>query len=385
MTAPTIGTERFDDPFLSGLREVGDPPADAVVADYLDGRLSAAEGHLIAALIAHGASSTDEGSAPLRDFVEEQPAWPAWADAGMVRRGQDIFAEHVPQLGLGLWMASIPAGYAGAHGAEVLTHTTRLVSDAKRRFLETGQFIIDVMTPGGMQPGGRGARDIRHVRLMHASARHLLLHHETEASAGFDVDRCGVPVNQEDLLGTLFTFSVIGLQVLERSGVRLPQADLEAYVHCWNVVGHGMGIRDDLLPLDVADSRAVFARVQRRAYARSDAGVELTAAAIEVMQELLTARILRGVPAAGIREYLGDEIADLLEVPRARLSRLAFVPDRWFNRWSARVEQDSRLARRMSQALGRRLFQGFLDVERTGRHRPRFELDDALKEQLGLE
>jgi hypothetical protein len=381
---PTIGAERFDDAFLAGLRTVGDPPADTVVADYLDGQLGAGEGHLITELIAHGASSTDEASAPLRDFVNEQPAWPDWADPAMVRRGQDIFAERVPQLGLGLWMASLPAGYAGARGAEVLTHTTRLVSDAKRRFLETGQFIIDVMTPGGMRPDEAGARDIRHVRLMHASVRHLLRHHETAASAGFDEERFGVPVNQEDLLGTLFTFSVIGLQVLERSGIRLPDDDCEAYVHCWNAVGHGMGIREDLLPLDVADSWTVFERIQDRNYARSDAGVELTAAAIEVMQELLAARILRGVPAAGIRELLGDDVADLLEVPRARLSALAFVPARWFNAWSARREQDSKLARRMSQILGRRLFQGFLDLERDGRHRARFELDDALREQLGL-
>lgn len=178
MSAPTIGTDRFTDPFLDALRREGDPPADQVVASYLDGVLGAHDGHLISALIAHGASSTDEDSAPLREFVLERPTWPAWADDDMVQRGQAVFAEYVAQLGLGLWMASIPAGYAGAHGAEVLTHTARLVSDAKRRFLETGQFIIDVMTPGSLDADGDGGRDIRHVRLMHASVRHLLQHHD---------------------------------------------------------------------------------------------------------------------------------------------------------------------------------------------------------------
>ena len=209
MTAPTVGSDRFDDDFLQGLRSVGDPLADDVVAAYLDGEMGAHAGQLIGSLIAHGATS-DEASAPLRDFVRERPEWPSWADRPTVNRGQDLFAEYVAQLGLGLWMASIPAGYAGADGAHVLTQTTRLVSDAKRRFLETGQFIIDVMTPGGLEPDGAGLRDIRHVRLMHASARHLLSHDDVPGQRPFDTAVYGVPVNQEDLLGTLFTFSLVG-------------------------------------------------------------------------------------------------------------------------------------------------------------------------------
>lgn len=195
----------------------------------------------------------------------------------------------------------------------------------------------------------------------------------------------GVPLNQEDLLGTLFTFSLVGLQVLDRGGVRLSLDDQEAYVHAWSVIGHGMGIRDDLLPLDRHDAQEVFRRIQRRAYATSPSGVELTSAAIDVMQDLLRLRLLRGVPAAGIREYLGDEIADLLAVPRARLSRLVFVPDRWLNQLASRMQRDSLVARKLSEALGRRFFRGFLAYERHGSHRPQFELSDALAEQLRLQ
>lgn len=386
MSAPSIGTHHFSPKLLNELRTVGDPPADAVVEAYLDGELGAHDGHLTTALIAHGARSTDEESAPLRAFVQERPVWPSWADADLVARGQEVFAANIPQLGLGLWMASIPAGYAGAHGAEVLVQTGRLAgSDAKRRFLETGQFIIDVMTPGGLDPGGPGASDIRHVRLMHASARHLLRHHDVPGAPVFDVDRLGVPLNQEDLLGTLFTFSLIGLQVLERSGVQLPVADQEAYVHAWNVVGHGMGIRDDLLPLDRTDAQVVFERIQRRAYDASDAGRLLTAAAIEVMQDLLGVRLLRGFPAAGIREYLGKDIAKLLGVPRADATRLLFVPARALSRIGARMERDSPAARRFSAAIGRRLFKGFLAYERHGEHRPGFELNEALAAQLRID
>jgi hypothetical protein len=102
------------------------------------------------------------------------------------------------------------------------------------------------------------------------------------------------------------------------------------------------------------------------------------------MQQLLDLRLLRGVPAAGIREYLGSDIATLLGVPPARMARLLFLPPRWFNQWSYRVQKDSRVARAVSQRVGRRLFRGFLSYERAGASRPSFELSEALKEQLGL-
>jgi hypothetical protein len=388
MKAPSIGADRFSDDFLQALRNEGDPPADDVVAVFIDSELGAHATGLMAALIARsagGGAQSDETTPTLRLFAEERPPLPSWADRVMVERGQELFAEFIPQLGIGLWMASIPAGYAGAHGAQVLTHTARLVSDPRRRFIETGQFIIDVMTPGGLEPDAPGSRDLRHVRLIHAATRHLLTHPgDDKAMVPFDVATFGHPINQEDLLGTLFSFSIIGLRVLERGGVRISADDAESYVHVWNVIGHLMGIRPDLLPLGRSDAETIFERIQVRNYASSDAGRELTAAAIEVMQELLELRFLRGVPAAGIREYLGAEVADMLGVPRARATKLLFLPPRWFNQWSSRLEKDSRLARAVTERVGRRLFRGFLAYERTGQSRPPFELSDALREQLGL-
>lgn len=387
MIAPTVGADRFDDAFLDSLRLVGDPPADEAVTAFIDIELDADSVGLMAALIARsvGSAQTDETSFTLRDFANARPPLPPWTEPEMVERGQQLFAELVPQLGLGMWMASIPAAYAGAHGAEVLTHTARLLSDPKRRFIETGQFIIDVMTPGSLEPQATGSRDIRHVRLMHAAVRHLLTTPvDDDGMPPFDVARFGHPINQEDLLGTLFTFSLIGLRVLDRVGVRVSNDDAESYVHLWNVVGHLLGVRSDLLPLCRADAEVVFDHIQQRNYASSVAGRELTAAAIAVMQELLSARFLRGVPAAGMRELLGNDVADLLGVPRTRATSLLLLPPRWFNQWSYRVEKDSRLARSLAERAGRRLFRGFLAYERGSGTRPDFELSDALKEQLRL-
>jgi hypothetical protein len=94
--------------------------------------------------------------------------------------------------------------------------------------------------------------------------------------------------------------------------------------------------------------------------------------------------LLRGVPAAGIREYLGNNVAELLDVPKVRLSRLVYLPPRLLNRLSYRMNRDSLVARGMTQWVGRRLFRGFLACERGSGSRPSFEVSDALREQLRL-
>src|ERR1700682_3822753 len=107
MTAPTIGADRFDDAFLNSLRSVGDPPADDVVAAFIDIELDADSLGLMAALITRsvGSAQTDETAFTLRHFANARPPLPPWTESEMVERGQQLFAELVPQLGLGLWMA----------------------------------------------------------------------------------------------------------------------------------------------------------------------------------------------------------------------------------------------------------------------------------------
>ena len=132
-------------------------------------------------------------------------------------------------------------------------------------------------------------------------------------------------------------------------------AEAEAYIHTWNLVGHQLGIRSDLLPLDWADSEAIWEHIKARAYAESDAGRELTAAAIECMRDLIRIGPLGGLPASGIRHYLGDQTAQLLGVPKADWTRWFFtfvqVSDTLFDRTWARLPGVPNL----SAALGLRM------------------------------
>ena len=385
---PTIGTRRFTDIFLEGLRTASDGPADQAVSAFF---AESGEGHaqLFVRLARLSAGAVPDDQLPgVGAFVAAREPWPEWVDPDLVREGQKFFRRWGPQLGMALWMASLPADYACAKGAEPLVRTARLTGKPKRRYVETGQMIINAMTPGALETGELGYATIRHVRLMHAAVRHLLLHgQDLQSPAGDPIgpwdDALGVPLNQEDLLGCLFSFSVVGIDALRRSGVRVNDAEAEAYIHTWNLVGHQLGIRSDLLPLNWADSEAAWEHIKARAYAQSDAGRELTAAAIDCMQDLIRIRPLGGLPAAGIRHFLGDQTADLLGVPKANWTRWFFtfvqVSDTLFDQTWGRLPGVPNL----SAALGLRMLGGFELTERDG-DRSSFQISDELRAAWGL-
>jgi hypothetical protein len=385
---PSKGVRMFTDSFVETLRITGDPPADAAVAEFFE--VTEAEHTELFRKLGSTTPSVvaDEDLPGIGAFVKEKEDWPEWAHPELVRDGQSVFGDFGPQLGMGLFMASLPADYAFAKGVQALGRTTRLTRDPKRRYVETGQMIIDVMMPGALDPGQAGYQAVRHVRVMHAAVRHLLLHlDEIEQDGGPPISpwdaKLGLPLSQLQLLGTLFSFSVEGIKALRKSGVRLRPHQAEAYIHVWNLVGHQIGIRDDLLPLSWEDSTTLWDQRRRREYGPTPEGRELTTAAIECMQELFAFTRLPGLPATGIRHYLGNETADLLGVPKSDWTRVIFeIMSRTDRLWEfalIRIPGTGPIA----AELGRRVWRGF---ERYGRggERPAFQVTDELKRAWGM-
>ena len=158
-----------------------------------------------------------------------------------MRDGQQVFGDFGPQLGMGLFMASLPADYAFAKGVQALGRTARLTRDPKRRYVETGQMIIDVMTPGALESGSKRVSG-RSPRSPHArrGAPRPAAPGRDRAGAWSPIepwdDALGLPINQLQLLGTLFSFSVEGIKAL-KVGRATQHVQMEAYIHVWNLVG----------------------------------------------------------------------------------------------------------------------------------------------------
>lgn len=285
-------------------------------------------------------------------------------DETLVHDAQAFFEEHGVAVITALFLASLPQAYLGRRGVQVLDMTGELVSNWSRRIQETGQFLINVMTRDraitdetktNLHHGGKGASVVRRVRLTHSAVRWLLkapydpkltinlrdqlggqqtLWHlrmaEIDERVGHELSE---PLNQEDLLGTLGTFTTVVFGALDKLGVAYTEREKEAYYHLWNVVGWHLGIGDasalgrelstnlqgregqgnQILPLSVEQMDCVFHDLRGRLSGQSVQGRRLAKTLVQDFSYPLP-RPMQGGPAFVVRYLLGDDQADLLDI-----------------------------------------------------------------------
>ena len=232
-----------------------------------------------------------------------------------IERVRRLFLDHGVEIFLVLACYSLPSAYGAAKGARVLGRSRYLLDDPVRRLCETARFVMNVM----LDPVERGLPAARQVRMIHATLRMLMVASESEP---WDVERLGVPINQEDLLGTLMTFSWVVMDGLARLGV--PEArDAEtrqAVIDVWRMIGLELGIEEALLPDDFEEAGQLMRLVRSRQIVpreQNPIGRELTQRLLDTME-----RELRSWWAAPLfvsclmRAFLPADLADALGVPR---------------------------------------------------------------------
>jgi hypothetical protein len=357
----------FDDAFLDRLRVVGDSEADDVVAGLFSGTTDAS-----AAFRSLVVGEREQMDPTLAAYLDGGDGPPPWAKPERVAAGQECFARWGAHVFTALFAAALPSAYACWRGVQVLGLTARLETDAKRRLNETAQFHLDVMESGGLDRGTQGFSDVRHVRLMHAAVRWLVVH---DPRAQWD-EAWGTPINQEDLLETLLTFTEVVFEVFDRTGVVYTEEEADDYLHAWSLVGFHLGVRPDLLPLTRDQTRELMPEVRRRQFAESEAGRRLTEALLDQGRQLCPPG-LRGMPATTVRFYVGDTTADYLGVPPSDWTKVLFAPLADLTR---RMSAE-RLHRRFLAGLSNRIGFGMLELavraERYG-GRPAFQVPTSL-------
>ena len=362
------------DAILDAARRRGDPLADAVVAAiYKDGDTPAVA-RMLSGLMKDDQRQPAALPAPVQEFLAKTQTLlkrsPESAAAG-----ERVFAEHGPEILMLLCCYSLPSSYAAKKGVQVLHRTAYLAKRPNRRLFETAQFIVDVLSPGGLGPFGRGMRTAQKVRLMHAAIRHLIL---VDKSTPWSIDELGVPINQEDLLGTLMTFTWLILDGLSRLHVTLTPQEQQAYLDTWLAVGQLMGVEPQLLPRTVSEAKETTAIIERRQVAESPEGREMTAALLGMMQSNLP-HPFKSMPGCLIREFLPPNVATFLGIPshplREELIRLADEALRPLQRFINVEAKRHALVRVFSVHLLRWM----IGVELDGQP-ARFAIPDALQE-----
>ncbi|MHB1277423.1 MAG: oxygenase MpaB family protein, partial [Bacteroidia bacterium] len=215
---------------LEKLRNECDPVADAVITEIMAlGDLSQLQS--VFDVLRHNndikkadfSGLPDEVSKVVWEFFRIGETLPDFVDTEKIKTGESIFQRYGPEISILLLSMALPLCYSCRKGAKVLVMTGRTLDPDKnvdtlsRRLLETAQFVVYCMSPGGMSIGGMGITSSLKVRLIHASIRYFILIKQTNPG-GWDLEEYGHPLNQQDKAGTLISFSALTLYGLSRMG-----------------------------------------------------------------------------------------------------------------------------------------------------------------------
>ncbi len=300
--------------YLDTMRLEADPPADAVIARIAEAYGPHESRKIFDQLISDIGIPGSHLPAEVIDFFESHSLLPDWADPARIMKGQEVFANHGPMLMTLLYFKALPTTYCCHRGANVLFLTGRMTRSEldKRRFsrriAETAQFVVDVMTPGNLLPGGKGIVSAMKVRLIHASVRNFI------PAASWNTAEWGKPVNQEDLAGTLMSFSALMLEGLEQSKKSPGPENSENYMYAWRVVGHFLGIRPELSPKTAEEGQGLMSIIFSRQAGESEAGKVLTQSLLNFVEELIPGKLFDQAPALLLRYFCGLQIANVLGV-----------------------------------------------------------------------
>jgi hypothetical protein len=214
----------------------------------------------------------------------------------------------------------LPECYACGNGAEILFKTGRLTQHTRRRIAQTAQFVLDVMSPGGLEQGGRGIATALKVRMMHASIRTYFLQEVGKGHIEYDVDTTGYPINQEDLLGTMLSFSYVVIEGISKFGFKISAEEKEAIIHLWKCIGHLIGIDDVNLITNYDDARKLWNAISGSQAKKTTEGTALNTLLVDFLDELLPEKVFEDVIAIIMNRLLEKRIAQVLDLKKPNFS-----------------------------------------------------------------
>jgi hypothetical protein len=358
-----MGESKWSNELFDGLRGRGDALADNIVAELFEQQDLRGVQRLLGQLVGNSDPVPEQLPLAVRTYFESAPAVTP-DERREVESGERFFALHGPEIMLSLCCAALPFDYANARAVQVLHRTGFLAKRPNLRVAQTAQMIVDVLTPGGLGPDGRGLRSAQKVRLMHAAVRRLLL---SDTQHPWDIPSQGFSINQEDLLYTLVSFTQSVLDGLAQLRLDIPPAEAQAYLDAWRVVARAMGLEQDSLPTTLAELLELRGVLEARNQAASLAGKQMTEALAGLVGDVLGP--LGCFRFSLLRFFAGSRRAELLGIPSLPLRDLLVSLVAGFARMFddlVRLVPEGRLVFRW---LSLRLIQHFINTSIAGNTR----------------
>jgi hypothetical protein len=233
---------------LGARLNVGDEPMDRLV-EWMSAAGTEQTRPMFDRALAHGIADVPDAPEPLREFFSEVETVPEWVDPEKIRRGQRALRRGGAD---GMYIArdvSLLGGYQFAGFNKTLLRTGALEKGSNKRFAETMQWALDVISDGEMLPHGVGYRSTLRVRLIHSFVRR-----HVAAMPDWRADEWGVPVNQTDMAATLVGALIAPVAGGLGMGIVTTPRDLDAIAHLTRYVGWLIGVQDEWLPNNFRDA-----------------------------------------------------------------------------------------------------------------------------------
>lgn len=373
-TAP-LG-DRWAPAAMEPWQQKGDELADSTIAHLLQTGQIDGVYRILDAIQFNGDAIPADCPAILRDFLQETQSLPDFARPELLEQSHEVFSQYGLPMLLSLFCLVLPEGYAAPRPALALSFTRTMYEHTRRRLAETAQFLLDVVSPGAFSARGKAIRTTQKVRLMHAAARYFVKR-KAEWPAHY-----GDPISQEDLAAVAGGFGSETIRGLEKLGIVLREPDREAYVHCWSVMSHFIGLEPELIAQDFQDMDLCVQAYKRRQWGASKEGKELTASMMDMVNRQLPPP-LRGLPEAYLYYLIGPEGAKILGV-RKNLHNRLLRPFVGLNSFVNLSQHKSRRLTRLVRSLTLGILQGIMVREMDGRP-ARFHMQPALRKRWQLE
>lgn len=318
---------KFEDAFLQSKRSNTDAYADEVIRQIMEHGEEDQVNHLFRFLMKNDELISKDTHPEILEYFKKTSILPDWANKDMMAFGQENYIRHGLLIGMILFYKALPECYTGAKGAEVLMMSGKLNENNpvderfSKRMAETALFIFNIMMPGGFDKDGKGVVAAQKVRLMHAVIRYHLKKHGRWNSELFDE-----PINQEDMTGTLISFSGLIALGLEMIGADLDSIEAESYIHCWSVIGHIMGVEEDMIPRNLKEAISLGYGILDHQKKKSEAGHSLTKALLNFCERKGPPFIHREFHLTMMRFFIEPEYCEILNLPaieQAKIDRLS--------------------------------------------------------------
>ncbi|EMK18736.1 oxygenase MpaB family protein [Leptospira kirschneri] len=365
-------------------RSVTDVYADQVIQDYFqsDKKDKLRSLALFNILTQNFGPIPTELPSYFKEYFEKTSVLPGWADLKKIQIAERVFATYGPQILMILCCKSLPMAYTCGNGAEVLVYTGRLVEEngstqkVFRRLMETTQFVVSVLKEGGLSQGGEGIRAAQKVRLMHSSIRHFILESNQWK------EEWGKPINQQDMAGTLQSFSSLILEGLAFSGITLDEEEKDSYIHLWKVAGHILGVLPELSPDTYEDAYALGLSIFQDQRRKSEAGKILAKSLLDFMEYMVPGNLLDGVPLYFLQKYLGKENCEILELPWEEKEILGEILEKVITGFDQTLSENDHF-QKLAAHFSSKLILGMDNFYYKGK-KAKFEIPPSLKGNWGV-